>query len=37
MKTLIMFMLLSQQARGWLTWSIWATWCPRVPCWWPLP
>jgi len=17
--------------------SIWATWCPRAPCWWPLP
>jgi len=31
-----MFMLLSEQARGRLTWSVRATWCPRTPCWWPL-
>jgi len=35
-KTLNMFMLLSEQARGWPTTSMRATWCPRAPCWWPL-
>jgi len=35
-KTLMMFMLLSEQARGWPTWSARATWCPRTPCCWPL-
>jgi len=35
-KTLIMFMLLSEQARGRPTWSVRATWCLRAPCWWPL-
>jgi len=36
MKTLIMFMLLSEQARGRSTSSVRATWCPRAPCWCPL-
>jgi len=31
---MIMFMLLSEQARGQPTWSLWATWRPRAPCWW---
>ena len=35
-KTLIMLMLFSERARGRLTWSLRATWCPRTPCWWPL-
>jgi len=35
-KTLIMYMLLSEQARGRPMWSVRATWCPRTPCWWPL-
>ena len=35
-KTLIMFMLLSEQARGRPTRSVRTTWCPREPCWWPL-
>jgi len=33
---LIVFMLLSEQARGRPTWSVRATWCPQAPCWWPL-
>jgi len=33
---LIMFMPLSEQARGRPTWSMRATWSPRAPCWWPL-
>jgi len=32
-----MFMLLSEQSCGRSTWSARATWCPRVPCWWPFP
>jgi len=35
-KTLIMFMLLSEQARGRPTWSVRPTWCPQALCWWPL-
>jgi len=35
-KTLIMFMLFSEQSRGLPTRSVQATWCLRVPCWWPL-
>jgi len=35
-KTLIMLMLFLEQARGRLTWSLRATWCPRAPRWWPL-
>ena len=35
-KTLIMLMLFLEQARGWPTWSLWATWCQRAPRWWPL-
>jgi len=32
-----MFMLLSEQACGRPTLSVWATWCPRAPrCWWLL-
>jgi len=31
-----MFMLFSEQARGWPTWPERATWCPRTPCWWSL-
>jgi len=23
-------------SRGWPTWSVQATWCPKSPCWWPL-
>jgi len=34
--TLIMFMVLSDQARGQPTRSMRATWCPQTPCWWPL-
>jgi len=30
------FMLLSEQVCGRLTWSVRATKCPRAPCWWPL-
>jgi len=32
-KTLIMLMLFLEQARGRLTWSLRATWCPRAPRW----
>ena len=32
-KTLILFMLLSEQARGSPTWSVWATRCLQAPCW----
>jgi len=35
-KTLIMFMLISEQARGRPTWSARVTWCPRALCWWSL-
>jgi len=35
-KTLIMFMLLPEQARGRPTRSVRATCCSRAPCWWPL-
>jgi len=28
-----MFMLLSEQACGRLTWSVRATWCAHAPCW----
>jgi len=31
-----MLMLFLEQARGRLTWSSWATWCPRTRRWWPL-
>jgi len=31
-----MLTLFYEQARGWSTWSVRATWCPRAPCWWPL-
>jgi len=34
--TLIILMLFSKQACGWPPWSLRATWCLRVPCWWPL-
>ena len=33
---LIMLMLLLERARGRLTWSLRANWCPWAPCWWPL-
>jgi len=36
MKSLIMFMLLSEQAREQPTWSVRSIWRPRAPCWWPL-
>jgi len=35
-KTLIMLMLFLEQAHGQPTWSLWTTWCPRAPRWWPL-
>jgi len=33
---LIILMLFSKYAYGQPKWSLWATWCPRAPCWWPL-
>jgi len=35
-KTLIMLILFLEQARGRPTWSLWVTWCPRAPRWWPV-
>ena len=35
-KTLIMFILFLEQARGWPPWSLRVTWCPQAPRWWPL-
>jgi len=31
-----MLMSFLEQASGRCTWSLWVTWCPRAPCWWPL-
>jgi len=36
MKALTLLLQFSEQARGPPTWSVWATWWPRPPCWWPL-
>jgi len=33
---LIILMLCWKQACRRPTWALWATWCPRAPCWWPL-